>query len=54
MAGLKYPELTDSIKEELDSRLQRFHKGEGKDFSLKVAKSVWAEKRNPFNSSNKR
>lgn len=38
-------ELTDAIKAELDSRLERHEKGEGSNFTLEEAKGIWAKKR---------
>ncbi len=38
-------ELSDQIKKELDSRLERHKNSEGKNFTLEEAKSKWAEKR---------
>ncbi|MEO0902759.1 MAG: addiction module protein, partial [Bacteroidota bacterium] len=35
-------ELTDEIKAELDSRIERHQKGEGKYFTLEEAKEKWA------------
>jgi len=38
-----YPELTEAMKAELDSRLERFYRGEGRCFSLEEAKFFWAK-----------
>ncbi len=38
-------ELTDAIKAELDSRLERHEKGEGQNYTLEEARAKWAEKR---------
>jgi|TARA_Y100001935_G_C17213022_1_gene461104 putative addiction module component (TIGR02574 family) len=38
-------ELTDAIKQELDKRLERFHKGKGKSYTLEEAKKMWAKKK---------
>jgi len=46
-----YPEFTEAMKAELDSRLERLYRGEGRCFSLEEAKVFWAKKRHNIKNS---